>query len=140
MKRLTDLDNRAAAVVICSLAFVASTRAENRPKENPAEALEMPTVEVVGTTPLPGLGTPTRDVPANVQIYTSKDLSGQRQTNVTDYLEQNPTSITANAAQVIRSSRISAFADSLLRRYSARRRACRYFRMACASMSPSATW
>jgi outer membrane receptor protein involved in Fe transport len=59
----------------------------------------MPTVEVVGTTPLPGLGTPTRDVPANVQIYTSKDLAGQRQTNVTDYLEQNPTGIATNAAQ-----------------------------------------
>lgn len=70
-----------------------------KPSENPAEALEMPTVEIVGTTPLPGLGTPTRDVPANVQIYTSKDLSGQRQTNVTDYLEQNPTGISTNAAQ-----------------------------------------
>jgi len=59
----------------------------------------MPTVEIVGTTPLPGLGTPMRDVPANVQIYTSKDLSGQRQTNVTDYLEQNATGLAANAAQ-----------------------------------------
>ena len=88
-----------AAVVLGSFAFMASTHADNRSRENPAEALEMPTVEVVGTTPLPGLGTPTQDVPANVQIYTSKDLSGQRQTNVTDYLEQNPTSITANAAQ-----------------------------------------
>src|SRR6185295_8483050 len=67
--------------------------------DNPAEALEMPTVEIVGTTPLPGLGTPIQDVPANVQIYTSGDLSGQRQTNVTDYLEQNPTGISANAAQ-----------------------------------------
>src|SRR5205823_3367291 len=66
---------------------------------NPAEALEMPTVEVVGTSPLPGLGTPIQDVPANVQIFTSDDLSRQRQSNVTDYLEQNPGSITSNAAQ-----------------------------------------
>jgi iron complex outermembrane receptor protein len=87
------------ATVICGCAVAAAAGAQNRPSENPAEALEMPTVEIVGTTPLPGLGTPTRDVPANVQIYTSRDLSGQRQTNVTDYLEQNPTSITANAAQ-----------------------------------------
>ena len=77
-----------------------SVRAEDaKTKENPAEALELPTVEIVGTTPLPGLGTPTRDVPANVQIYTSQDLAGQRQTNVTDYLEQNPTGIATNAAQ-----------------------------------------
>ena len=79
---------------------MASAGAEDeKGKENPAEALELPTVEIVGTTPLPGLGTPTRDVPANVQIYTSKDLAGQRQSNVTDYLEQNPSGIGTNAAQ-----------------------------------------
>ena len=66
---------------------------------NPAEALEMPTVDIVGTSPLPGLGTPRRDVPGNVQIYTSADVSGQRQSNTTDFLEQNATSVTANAAQ-----------------------------------------
>ncbi|TLY61358.1 MAG: TonB-dependent receptor [Gammaproteobacteria bacterium] len=66
---------------------------------NPAEALEMPTVEVVGTTPLPGLGTPIQDVPANVQIYTSGDLARQRQSTLTDYLEHNPSSVTSNAAQ-----------------------------------------
>src|ERR1700741_3464915 len=86
--------------LICGvLCAVPLASAQNKPRENPAEALGMPTVEVVGTTPLPGLGTPTRDVPANVQIYTSGDLSSQRQTNATDYLEQNPTGIAANAAQ-----------------------------------------
>jgi outer membrane receptor protein involved in Fe transport len=69
------------------------------PAPNPAEALEMQTVEIIGTTPLPGLGTPTRDVPANVQIYSSQAMSGQRQTNATDFLEQNATSISSNAAQ-----------------------------------------
>src|ERR1041385_5351467 len=88
----------ACGATVCARAADADTTAKTRDK-NPAEALEMPTVEIVGTTPLPGLGTPTRDVPANVQIYTSNDLSGQRQTNVTDYLEQNPTGISTNAAQ-----------------------------------------
>jgi iron complex outermembrane recepter protein len=99
MRRATHFHILAAMAAICGCALASSAVAQNRTRENPAEALEMPTVEIVGTTPLPGLGTPTRDVPANVQIYTSGDLSGQRQTNVTDYLEQNPTSITANAAQ-----------------------------------------
>jgi hypothetical protein len=67
--------------------------------DNPAEVLELPTIEVVGTTPMPGIGTPLKDVPANVQIHTSKDLAKQRQTNVTDYLEQNPTSVTINSGQ-----------------------------------------
>ena len=90
---------RAAALACGCLSVAAIAGAQNKPAENPAEALEMPTVEVIGTTPLPGLGTPTRDVPANVQVYTSEDLSRQRQTNVTDYLEQNATGLSSNAAQ-----------------------------------------
>src|SRR4051794_29658804 len=50
------------SVCVCA---AATANAQNKPGENPAEALEMPTVEIVGTTPLPGLGTPMRDVPAN---------------------------------------------------------------------------
>lgn len=63
------------------------------------EALELPTIEVIGTTLLPGLGTAIRDVPANVQSFTQRDLARQRHGNLTEYLEQNPTSITVNAAQ-----------------------------------------
>jgi iron complex outermembrane receptor protein len=70
-----------------------------RAPKNAAEALELPSVEVIGTTLLPGLGTSIRDVPANVQVYTQKDLARQRQSNLAEYLEQNPTSITINAAQ-----------------------------------------
>jgi iron complex outermembrane recepter protein len=84
-----------AALALCRLCLAA----DGTPTVNPAEALERPTVEVVGTSPLPGLGTDRKDVPGNVQIYTSGDLSGQRQSNTTDFLEQNAGSITANAAQ-----------------------------------------
>jgi iron complex outermembrane recepter protein len=87
------------ALVLAFCVMAATARAQSRPSDNPAEALEMPTVEIVGTTPLPGIGTPMRDVPANVQIYTSEDLASQRQASVTDYLEQNPTGIASNAAQ-----------------------------------------
>ena len=84
---------------LCMSGAALAGTADDQGKVNPAEALELPTVDIIGTTPLPGLGTPTRDVPANVQVYTSKDLAGQRQTNVTDYLEQNPNGIATNAAQ-----------------------------------------
>ncbi|MBL8473850.1 MAG: TonB-dependent receptor [Rhodocyclaceae bacterium] len=67
--------------------------------ENRAEAMELPTVEVVGTTPLPGLGTELRDVPANVQMYGAKDIRRQQSANLGDYLEQTPTSVTLNSAQ-----------------------------------------
>jgi outer membrane receptor protein involved in Fe transport len=65
---------------------------------NPAEALELPTVEVIGTTPLPGLGTPIQDVPANVQVYTSGEM-GQQQAALSEYLTQAAGSVSANAAQ-----------------------------------------
>lgn len=80
--------------------------AQNRPPEartiprtNPAEALELPTVDVIGTTPLPGVATPLEDVPANVQTYTSKDISKRNQDTVTDFLAENAGSITTNSAQ-----------------------------------------
>ena len=67
--------------------------------ENPAEAMELGRVEVVGTTPLPGLGTALKDVPANVQVYGSKDIAKQRPGSLSGFLENNPTSVAANAAQ-----------------------------------------
>ena len=60
---------------------------------------ELPPVLVIGTTPLPGLGSALRDVPANVQTYGARDVARQRQSNVTEFLEQNPTSVNVNAAQ-----------------------------------------
>ena len=76
---------------VCSPAAIAA--------DNPAEVLELPGVDIIGTTPMPGLGTPLRDVPANVQVYTSKELGKQRQGNLAEFLEHNPTSINVNAAQ-----------------------------------------
>lgn len=85
---------------VCLLTPSSASADEDKSRESaPAEVLELPTVEIIGTTPLPGVGTPTRDVPANVQIFTSKQLGKQRQTNVTDFLEQNPGGIATNAAQ-----------------------------------------
>jgi iron complex outermembrane receptor protein len=45
--------------------------------ENPATELEAPTVEVIGTTPLPGIGTPIEQVPANVQAVIGEQIRKQ---------------------------------------------------------------
>ena len=68
-------------------------------QDNRAEALELPTVQVIGTTLLPGLGTPIQDVPANVQLLNSDGIAAQRQNSLADHLEQNAGSVTLNAAQ-----------------------------------------
>ncbi|HVO08541.1 MAG TPA: TonB-dependent receptor plug domain-containing protein, partial [Burkholderiaceae bacterium] len=68
--------------------------------QQPADQPSVPLrVEIIGTTPLPGLGTPLRDVPANVQVYSGRELGKQRQGNLSEFLENNPTSVTVNSAQ-----------------------------------------
>jgi iron complex outermembrane receptor protein len=95
---------RAGLVIGCVISAavmgrVADDEGQTPSRANPAEALELPTVNVIGTTPLPSVATPIEDVPANVQVYSSKDLSGQNQATLTDFLERNAGSITANSAQ-----------------------------------------
>ena len=68
--------------------------------DNRATTLEAPTVEVVGTTPLPGVGTPVNQVPANVQGAMSKDIAKQNTLNVTDYLKQNLGSVSFTDSNV----------------------------------------
>lgn len=67
--------------------------------QSPGEPQTLPTVEVVGTSPLPGLGTPLQDVPANVQVHRAEQIEAQRPTQLVDYLEHNATGVTLNAAQ-----------------------------------------
>lgn len=81
------------------LGAIASSPAHAQDDSKSVEALELPTIDVVGTTLLPGLGTSIKAVPANVQTYTEIDLDKQRHTNLAEFLEQNATSVTSNAAQ-----------------------------------------
>src|SRR5206468_4011285 len=67
--------------------------------ENPAEAFELPAVEVIGTTPLPGLGSALRDVPANVQVFGNRAIANQRPPTLTQFLDQNANSVNAASGQ-----------------------------------------
>lgn len=67
--------------------------------ENPATELEAPTVEVIGTTPLPGLGTPVNQVPANVQATTGAEIQKQAPANLGEFLDNNLNSVTVNHGQ-----------------------------------------
>lgn len=61
--------------------------------ENKAEVLETGTVEVISTTPLQALGTPISEVPANVQVGTSKEISQQKPLNLGEFLDNNLSSV-----------------------------------------------
>jgi iron complex outermembrane receptor protein len=89
----------AAAVLAAGCAALSALAQQDEPKENPAAQLETPTVEVIGTTPVPGIGTPINEVPANVQVITGSEMRNQESISVPDYLERNIGSISVNQAQ-----------------------------------------
>ena len=77
--RLKPVVLAVASVLMAQTAFAA----------NQAEVLEAATVEVVGTTPLPSIGTPINQVPSNVQTGSAKDLSQQQSLDLSEYLDNN---------------------------------------------------
>jgi iron complex outermembrane recepter protein len=67
--------------------------------DNPATELEAPTVEVIGTTPLPGIGTPIEQVPANVQAVIGEQIRKQLAPGLADFLNNNLGSVNVNEGQ-----------------------------------------
>jgi iron complex outermembrane recepter protein len=66
---------------------------------NKASILEVPKIEVVGTTPLPGIGVPLEKVPANVQSSNAEKIGKQKAIGIADFIDQNGGSVTAGAGQ-----------------------------------------
>ena len=61
--------------------------------------LEAPSVEVVGTLPLPGLGTPIEQVPANVQVGTDKEIRRSQAVDLQHFLDREIGSVNVNSVQ-----------------------------------------
>jgi iron complex outermembrane recepter protein len=86
-------------IVLPYAVFAAFIPAAAAAQENPAAKLEAPSVEVIGTTPLPGLGTPRDQVPANIQSATGENLEQQQSLNLPDFLNENLGSVNVNDTQ-----------------------------------------
>jgi iron complex outermembrane receptor protein len=67
--------------------------------ENPATEIERPVVEVIGITPIPGLGMPLRDVPSAVQSFSDETLRRRHALDATEYMERNFAGVSTHAAQ-----------------------------------------
>ncbi|MDE2584022.1 MAG: TonB-dependent receptor [Betaproteobacteria bacterium] len=67
--------------------------------DNPAARLEAPTVQVVGTTPLPGIGVSLEKVPANVQSVSADDIRRQQPLDLSEQLTQNLSGVVASPSQ-----------------------------------------
>ena len=81
------------------LLAAASVCAEPCLAQNPSSELETPSVEVVATTPLPGLGTPLSRVPANVQTFTEANLAARPALHVADQLQRQAGSVSLSEGQ-----------------------------------------
>ena len=78
-----------ACFAALGLPAVAAAGAAANNGGNPAAAQELPQVTVIANTPLPGLGLPLNQVPANVQTADSQDLQRQQTLGLADYLNGN---------------------------------------------------
>jgi len=67
--------------------------------ENKAEVLETGIIEVVSTTPLPGIGTPISEVPANVQVVKGEEMQNQQSLTIADFMSQNMVGVNVNETQ-----------------------------------------
>ncbi len=83
-------------VVVEAVAAGAAAAMAAESDRNPIEALEAPTIEVIGTTPLPTLGLPKDQVPSNVQGGTSRQIQEQRPLTIADFLNQNIGNLSIN--------------------------------------------
>src|SRR5260221_7291957 len=88
----------AGASLILSLAGFALARSAAC-AENPAEQLEKPAVEVIGVTPLPGLGVPAAQVPANVQAVTGAEIMRQHPLSLPEIMSQRLSGVNVNENQ-----------------------------------------
>ena len=64
-----------------------------------AQAIELPRVEVVSPSPLPGLGVPRNQVPANVQTATDADIERRHALDLASFLGRALGSVTVNDRQ-----------------------------------------
>ena len=80
-----------SAIVALALASSASLGA--------AEKMTTGTINVISTTPLPSIGLPLNIIPANIQIFDSKDLRNQPGVTFADQLMNNAQGITFNEIQ-----------------------------------------
>lgn len=89
-----------AGAVALSLVGAAAAQTAPAPGAPASAAATLPTVNVIATTPLPGVGIDPDKVPANVQTLTSGDLEREGSPSLIDALTNQAGSVNVNATLV----------------------------------------
>ena len=61
--------------------------------------LTLNTIEVISTTPLPGIGIAADEVPANIQTVSGEEMQNQHSLTIADFMAQNMTGVNVNETQ-----------------------------------------
>jgi outer membrane receptor protein involved in Fe transport len=85
---------RRRSVALAALAATASTAQAQTPPST-----ELPPVEIVGTTPVPGTGVPKDRIPSNVQTANDKTLRRSQSLNLPDFMASRLPSVNVNEIQ-----------------------------------------
>src|SRR5262245_15488611 len=85
-----------APLAVANLLLCHPTRAVAEEADAPPE---LPTVQVVAPTPLPGLDVPRDQMPSNVQTATDADLERLHSPDLTNYLRRAVGGVTVNETQ-----------------------------------------
>jgi outer membrane receptor protein involved in Fe transport len=91
----------AVAVLVLLPAAVARVAAQDSPTQPGTDepAVVLPKVTVIGSTPLPALGTPIEKYAGNVQSITAEDIAKQGSVDLTDTLYRRLGSVNVNGSQ-----------------------------------------
>src|SRR6185295_19356371 len=100
---------RSAVALAAVLLLVGSEAAAQAPSSQgptqeptpgaPQEVIQLPPVEVIGTTPLPSLGVPLEKYPGNAQRVHAEEIRRQNLTNLPEELFRNFGSVNTLGAQ-----------------------------------------
>ena len=93
---MTNKTLRAALPLSCCIAAVCGA---SLAAENPALPQRMQSVDVISTTPLPGVGLAREQIAAPVQSATSADIDNSNALDLTDFMNRNLGSVHINEMQ-----------------------------------------
>ncbi|MCB4811433.1 TonB-dependent receptor [Methylovorus menthalis] len=103
MNQTTKFRLNAGAVIVASLFalphFAVAETTTQSAEEQKADTLKVKKLEVVSTTPLPSIGLPLEQVPANIQIVKGEDMRNQGSLTIADYMNQNLAGVNVNDTQ-----------------------------------------
>ena len=93
---MTNKTLRAALPLSCCLAAICGA---SPAAENPSPAQRMQSVDVISTTPLPGVGLAREQIAAPVQSATSADIDRSNALDLADFMNRNLGSVHINEMQ-----------------------------------------